>query len=390
MFESIKANAGAAFKALEHFPARHLEKRRLAFKEYWAQQRQEWATELVSKMTSWKTQKDELGFQSFQTWLECEANIRAAIKREEEAVFVDISRWEQDISRTQERYLHQVAKTPWAERLDRKEFTGEALRLSTAKDQQLKHLNWSIEQRKLRSQELLGSLRGKLDRAVRAKGWVPKAKVLLESIKSEAQKALSEIEKLYAVEANELFAPSEEEVSDEAGAVGTPDLNAAIMKALESHSVPKSPADCSFLRGYGDLSSESTRLAPTQAKDWNILGTRGVEAVQLSSHRGPPTDRPPDKPPPWKGAFAGCSQERANTQRTFHRLAFFSHDLHCSSGNASPLADNAILGIRAIEQFRASAVSTSQRSQLGAELDASEVWSVRGKPGLCVVRGHPP
>jgi hypothetical protein len=109
----------------------------------------------------------------------------------------------------------------------------------------------------------------------------------------------------------------------------------------------------------------------------------------MSSHRGPPTDRPPDIPRNALGVFAGCLKERANTRRTY-RLAFVSHDSHCSSGNASPLAENAFLGIRAIEQFRAFAVGTSQRSQSGAELDASEVWSVQGQRGTCVAQGNPP
>jgi hypothetical protein len=99
--------------------------------------------------------------------------------------------------------------------------------------------------------------------------------------------------------------------------------------------------------GYGDdLFIESTRSEKSGSKDWNLLGLRGAQAVQVSSHRGPPTDRPPDKPL-GVSVFAGCSEERPNTCR-FHQLASFTRSSHCSSGNVSSLADNANLGSHAI------------------------------------------
>jgi hypothetical protein len=114
----------------------------------------------------------------------------------------------------------------------------------------------------------------------------------------------------------------------------------------------------------------STRSEKSGTNDWIVLGIRGLEAVQVSSHRGPPTDRPPYKPRE-VGVFAGCLQERAGTHH-LSRLASFSRGFNCSSGNASPLADNAIWGSRAIEQFRVRAAGTSHGSR--AELEACEVW----------------
>jgi hypothetical protein len=93
---------------------------------------------------------------------------------------------------------------------------------------------------------------------------------------------------------------------------------------------------------------------------------------------------------PETSVLAGCSEERPNTRRT-HQLAFFSRSSHCSSGNVSSLADNAIYGkSRHQAIYCDSAVGTSQRSHSGAELDASEVWSVQGQSGLRVVCCHPP
>jgi hypothetical protein len=106
-------------------------------------------------------------------------------------------------------------------------------------------------------------------------------------------------------------------------------------------------------------------------------------------HSTPPTDRPPDKPL-GISVFAGCSQEKANTHRTHCQLASFARSSHCLSGLMTTLAANAILGGHAIEQYCVHAVGTSQRSQSGAELDASEVWSVQGQRGTCVTLCHPP
>jgi hypothetical protein len=160
--------------------------------------------------------------------------------------------------------------------------------------------------------------------------------------------------------------------------------------ALSSHLIQTSLANHSFFRSYGDnLKTESTLLEKSGSKDWNLLGLRGTDSVQVSSHRGPPTDRPPDIPPPALSVLAGCSEERPNTYRAHYQLASFARSSYCSSGNVAPLADNAILGSHAIEQYCAYAVGTSQRSQSGAELDASEVWSVQGQWDTCVALCHP-
>jgi hypothetical protein len=68
----------------------------------------------------------------------------------------------------------------------------------------------------------------------------------------------------------------------------------------------------------------------------NPLATRGVDAVQVSSHRGPPMDRLPDKPPPCKGAFVGYLSERADTRHE-GQLASFARGILSLSGNATLL-----------------------------------------------------
>jgi hypothetical protein len=65
-------------------------------------------------------------------------------------------------------------------------------------------------------------------------------------------------------------------------------------------------------------------------------------ASHPSGARPSPTDRPPDKTVE-TSVLAGCSEERPNTRR-IHQLASFVRSSHCSSGNVSSLAANAILG----------------------------------------------
>jgi hypothetical protein len=223
-----------------------------------------------------------------------------------------------------------------------------------------------------------------------ASRWLRTRKSKLAAIKSRFTQELKALEKLQAVELRELFPPPEDsEVDLEESSEEPPDLNAAIIAALAEHAAPTSPADCPFLKVYGDYghSVESTRSEKSGVKDWNLLGIRGLEAIQVSSHRGPPTDRPPDIPPPAVGVFAGCLQERVDT-RHLSQLASFSRGSHCSSGNASSVADNAIWGSRAIGQCRVRAAGSSHGSR--AELEACEVWSVQGQRGTCVTSCHPP
>jgi hypothetical protein len=72
----------------------------------------------------------------------------------------------------------------------------------------------------------------------------------------------------------------------------------------------------------------------------------------------------------------GCLEERAGTRHD-SQLASFSRGSNCSSGNALPLAENAILGVCAIEQFRVHAAGSSQESSTCA----SRAGGLRGVVG---------
>jgi hypothetical protein len=62
--------------------------------------------------------------------------------------------------------------------------------------------------------------------------------------------------------------------------------------------------------------------------------THGAPDAQ-SDRRGPPTDRPPDKPPPWKGAVRGSSYDRSNSRHAIQLAS--SRGTFGLSGNVLPL-----------------------------------------------------
>jgi hypothetical protein len=64
----------------------------------------------------------------------------------------------------------------------------------------------------------------------------------------------------------------------------------------------------------------------------NPLGKRGIDAVHVSSHRRPPTDRPCI----CKGVARGCLSERAGTRQE-SQLASFTCGISSLSGNATLL-----------------------------------------------------
>jgi hypothetical protein len=102
--------------------------------------------------------------------------------------------------------------------------------------------------------------------------WVRSAASNLKKIKVRFTQDLERLELLQEDEHKRLFPPTVDSVIDPPEQ-GRPDLNQAIASALASHAVPASPADCPFLRGYGDDPKiESTRSEKSGSKDWNLLG----------------------------------------------------------------------------------------------------------------------
>jgi hypothetical protein len=181
--------------------------------------------------------------------------------------------------------------------------------------------------------------------------WQRFAKADLREIKDRAAKKLAKIEANQAKEYQELF-PSTCSRIEIAQQRRVPVVHQGISTEL--------------LQGWSvqsDVHPEVMKLLPFQKTTvqgvrtkrgcWRFpLGRRGLDMVQVSCHRGPPTDRPPDKPPPvgillstspagvkpppCKGASRGCLQERAGA-RHVSQLASFTRGSYGLSGNATPL-----------------------------------------------------
>jgi hypothetical protein len=86
---------------------------------------------------------------------------------------------------------------------------------------------------------------------------------------------------------------------------------------------------------------------------------QGVPDAQ-SDRRGPPTDRPPDKPAPWKGAVRGSSYERASSRHVSQLASSCGNN--GLSGKASPLEKIQLRVKTPSNQRHASAAGSSQVS----------------------------
>jgi hypothetical protein len=194
---------------------------------------------------------------------------------------------------------------------------------------------------------------------------------------------------MQAKEYQELFPPtcfkSDPESSE------TPDLNAAIMNALSELRADISPADQVSQKETNGGAFESTLSTRNGTVAKNPLGVRGVDAVQVSIHRGPPTDRPPDRPCTCIGVVRGCLQERADTRHA-SQVAFFARVGHSLSGNATPLQTIAIKRVWTPSDCHASSqAGSSQQSFTKIRSRAGSFCPVRGTGSMdtCVASSHP-
>jgi hypothetical protein len=164
--------------------------------------------------------------------------------------------------------------------------------------------------------------------------WQRPEEADLKDIKNRAAKKLAKIGAKQAKEYQELFPPTWIKIDPKP--IVTPDLNAAITKTLSGRRADDTSANQVSQRetdGEVFVSTLETRKG-TVAK--NPLGAPRVNAVQVSIHRVPATDRPPDRPCIGKGVARGCLQERAGT-RHFIQLVSFARVRYSLSGNATLL-----------------------------------------------------
>jgi hypothetical protein len=267
MFESIRSNIDATFEALDHIPALHVEKRRQAFGTFWRQRRQAWEENFLQEVRKFKANHQRLG----------QFTLTQLSQKEEFPLFC-LRNWQMDWSKEADQVRIEAEQERITLRSQCKcsgglgydpEFTRLHLAVQESKEREERKLR--VLAREWSSREK--SWRTELTFYKECAEWVKMAPLHRFYILHRARTELKSIEKQRDCELRELFPLTVVSKLDE-----TPGLNAAIMKALESRSVPKSPADYLSSRGIGDI-PESTRPAQNQVKDWNVLGTRGLEAV---------------------------------------------------------------------------------------------------------------
>jgi hypothetical protein len=303
MWDSIVGNWDAAVEAIVDLPTTHLKKRREAFKPFYDQEWSTWRAQLNLELFEYKRQET--------MYKECNKDTLQA-------------------SNLRIRHWNQVWKERASKEVDQRRelgaFQGQELRMKLARARNAGAFPEDLEA--IRQEIWRGA--DKLEQDVRrisdswfrmdaekkmqakfnvdAARWFRARDSKLAAIRSRFTWEWKNLRGLQTVESKELFPFTAVSRSDCGTQVDRPDLSQAIASALASRTVPASPADCPFFRGYGhDLKIEGTRSEKSGSKDWNLLGLRGAGAIQVSSHRGPPTDRPPDKPPPAVSVVAGCS-----------------------------------------------------------------------------------
>jgi hypothetical protein len=227
--------------------------------------------------------------------------------------------------------------------------------------------------------------------------WIIHAEDYLEGIKYRAAKKLADIDAKQAKEYLELFPPT----CSKPDPIPVPDLNAEIMKELTKFQAGRpsidpvvsevSSADRPSPTGVYEESSNVTSAFGKGLMAKNPLGARGVDAVQVSSHRGPPTDRPPDRPDRAVNVSGGCSQERVNTQYPVFHLASSLSLAHSLSGKSTPFAENAIYGVQKPSDY----AKVPSQDVSSHEVNRDLSWMLprcgrfRVKRDTCVSLAHP-
>jgi hypothetical protein len=125
---------------------------------------------------------------------------------------------------------------------------------------------------------------------------------------------------------------------------------------------------------------------------WRLPEFRREDPEQLSARRGPPTDRPPDKPPPWKGAVRGSLIERAGSP-TASQLASSSCGKHGWSGTPAHLESIQII-VQSPSNCPASSQAGSSPSQVPDDNDECAAGCTRvtdgsGSTGYVCDSRHP-
>jgi hypothetical protein len=361
MWESIHCNWGNAWDAIEDIPERNLERRPAEAPAYWKQERDRWQQDFSEKLAAFNKMNDAFGVKSPPRLLKMEKSLRARIQMEESALKQRIVQKEVGMEEDKERTQMSIGALPKERRWTPSgRSTEEVLRRKADLEIRLRIVRAQIQEWKRNMEEYLREPKEILSHTLKSIQWQSSARLKRAVIKEEAARKLEKINRMQEREYRELFPPTDdqEDEQEEFQIEGTP---------LDVHQDNRIP-----------FQAEAVQGARSRDGNWRVPqdGSR-VEPTQLSARRGPPTDRPPDEPPPWKGVFRGCLLERGGTPHV-SQLASFTRGSYCLIGNATPLQKMQFKGCAPSNNSASRAVGSSQNS--GTRL-ASRAGGLRGVVG---------
>jgi hypothetical protein len=365
----------------------YVRRRRQIAPEYWFQERCKWASEftaeleIIKKNNAWAGKLFDARYELSQA--------EEAIKREERCLAARRKKLEDNIQDEPNKLGNAIfdlrvnwgtdpnSIDHWRGLIINPTFVQEAQQIRAESAVRLVQWKRDLSVLNQAGAVALKQLQSERDMAAKKVSWHFDANRFLEAAKNRAIKKLAKLESMQAKDYLELFPPT----CIQPEPVPVPDLNAEIMKALTALRSEHSPAEqVSLLETNGEFHEDVTSAFSKGINSKNPLGVRGVDAVQVSSRRGPPTDRPPDPPPRVVSVWGMLTGEgEHHPVPTLPTCVFLVSGSEFERQVRALCSNCKIWGAEAIRLLQGSFASwILSRSQSGAELDASEVWSVQG------------
>jgi hypothetical protein len=249
MVESIKENWARAVEAIRDVPRLHLEKLRDSHEDHWGARKKDCLSRLTMELEAYRRENVSLGRQTFTMLATMErrtkkklANWDTGWNEAMECVSRSRDQGRFDLMNEGDRMIHRPTSPTLEEIRDWHRRTNE---YEQETQRHVDHVNKGWSGMKERWQAGLSWYQ-------KCSHWVTSAPHVLRKIKVRFSRELRSLGRQQKAESDKLstfLVDSSPTLSVQT----CPDLSEAIASALANHAVPASPADCPFLRGYGDV-----------------------------------------------------------------------------------------------------------------------------------------
>jgi hypothetical protein len=274
MWDSVKSGWDDAWEAIEDIPERHAQRVRDEAPRYWKQQREEWRDRLEQEPLSFKAKKEKYGGLTQEQLNVLGPEQERIVVRIRPNLEERILRWKQSMEREKIAVRKKIREAELAHKISTEEWYDlheDLRRLEQREELVIRQVTRETEI-ELKHEERTLAFYSECAK------WARSHRDMLRRIQLKAKKELDRMNWQQEREYQRLFPDTEEEE------VQSEDLSFADI--LANHLTRSSPADCSSLKGYGDdFDFECTLMEKIGLDGRILLGTRGLEAVQVSSHR---------------------------------------------------------------------------------------------------------